>query len=59
MGNVTEGNLNEASKVLVFTNSREYTYEGTIAMDKNVSGSARKDSTEYEFSMNYNPGNGN
>ena len=55
LGNVTGGNLNEAGNVLRFTNSRGYTYEGTIAMDKSVKGNAKKSSKDYKFSMSYVP----
>ena len=56
---IMEGNLNKAVNKLVFTHSQEFTYEGTIAMDKSVSGTAQKSMVTLDFTMHYVPPNRN
>ena len=52
---IESGSVNETTKKLMFTNNKGFIYDGTIAENKTVSGTARKPNTHYvsTFSMHY------
>ena len=52
---IKSGSVYETTKKLIFTNNNGYIYDGTIAENKTVSGTATNPNTDYvsTFSMRY------